>query len=304
MNLLCPLCKSFHISVIEKIDTYELCRAYYNNFNIDFEFSTDLILYCKCESCNLLFFTPSVVADEFFYENLQDNDWYYLSEKYEYNFASKYISKDHTVLEVGSGPALFAKQISCKQYVGLEFNDKAIARAKQKNVTLIKQSVEDYARQAQRIFDVIVSFQVLEHVCDPAAFIEGCLLALRPGGKLILAVPSVEGCFGEAVNHLLDMPPHHQTRWTYEALVSIADIYSLTIKKIEYEPIAIYHQRGISRMLWEKKLRNITLKKRLIFDYSFSGRVLGKIANALASISSRNPRKLNGHTIIAVYEKN
>jgi SAM-dependent methyltransferase len=303
MNLLCPLCKSFYISVVEKIDAHRLCCAYYNNFNIDFKFSTDIISYCKCENCKLLFFTPSVVADKCFYEKLQDNNWYYLSEKYEYNFASKYINKDHSVLEVGSGPAFFAKQISSKRYVGLEFNDKAIERAKQNNVTLIKQSVEDYARQTQEIFDVIVSFQVLEHVSEPAAFIEGCLFALRPGGKLILSVPSVEGCFGEAVNHLLDMPPHHQTRWTYDALVSIADIYDLTIKEIEYEPIAIYHQRVISRMLWEKKLRKLTLKKRLIFDYSFSGRLLGKIANALASISSINPRKLKGHTVIAVYEK-
>ena len=303
MILLCPLCKSSYISLIELIDVNKLYIAYNKIYNIDFIFDTAVINYCKCESCKLFFFNPPAVGDGKFYEMLQTNDWYYVKDKYEYSVALKYISNKCSVLEVGSGAAFFAEYVGADRYVGLEFNDKAIARAKLNGITLLKEPIEFHAHFAQEMYDVVVSFQVLEHVLDPAAFIKGCLLALKPGGKLIVAVPSADGCFSEAVNHLLDMPPHHLTRWTHEALVSIANIYGLTIKKIEYEPVAIYHLRMVSRIFWEKKLRKIALKKKLIFDYGPTARLLGKIANALAGIFPICPRNLKGHTVIAVYEK-
>lgn len=303
MNLLCPLCKSNRIFTIESIETNKLFCAYNENFDIKYLFGEKIIFYCRCESCKLLFFNPPAVGDEKFYEKLQENDWYYFKYKHEYQVALRYISSKCSVLEVGSGTAFFSEYIGADRYVGLEFNDKAIERAKLNGVTLLKQPIEDHAHLAQEVYDVVVSFQVLEHVCDPASFIKGCLLALKPGGKLIIAVPSADGCFSEAVNHLLDMPPHHLTRWTHEALVSIANIYGLAIKKIEYEPVAIYHLRMVSRIFWEKKLRKIALKKNLIFDYGPTARLLGKIANALASIFPISPRNLKGHTVIAVYEK-
>jgi 2-polyprenyl-3-methyl-5-hydroxy-6-metoxy-1,4-benzoquinol methylase len=39
------------------------------------------------------------------------------------------------------------------------------------------------------LFDLIVSTEVIEHLYAPRPFVDGCLKALRPGGRLILTTP-------------------------------------------------------------------------------------------------------------------
>jgi 2-polyprenyl-3-methyl-5-hydroxy-6-metoxy-1,4-benzoquinol methylase len=42
------------------------------------------------------------------------------------------------------------------------------------------------------IYDLVVSFQVLEHLADPARYFEYCLRACRPGGLIAIATPNVD----------------------------------------------------------------------------------------------------------------
>ncbi len=46
-------------------------------------------------------------------------------------------------------------------------------------------------------FDVIIAFEIIEHVTDPAAFVEACRHLLRPGGRLCISTPNAaaEGRF-------------------------------------------------------------------------------------------------------------
>ena len=41
--------------------------------------------------------------------------------------------------------------------------------------------------------DVVTSFEVLEHLFSPRAFLEQCAALLRPGGRLIVTCPNVRG---------------------------------------------------------------------------------------------------------------
>jgi SAM-dependent methyltransferase len=70
-------------------------------------------------------------------------------------------------------------------------------------------------------FDVLTSFNVLEHVEQPLQLLERMLAHLRPGGLLVLTTPN-PGCIHRRVKGLKDWgmvdPPHHINLFTREAL--------------------------------------------------------------------------------------
>lgn len=62
-------------------------------------------------------------------------------------------------------------------------------------------------------FDLVCFFHVLEHIVDPAAFLNACSNVLKADGKLIVEVPSMEdpllGFYGcEAYKHFYFQPQH------------------------------------------------------------------------------------------------
>jgi SAM-dependent methyltransferase len=60
-------------------------------------------------------------------------------------------------------------------------------------------------------FDLIILFQVLEHLPDPLATLQQCVRLLKPGGNLVIAVPNLESwqarLTGRSWFHL-DVPRH------------------------------------------------------------------------------------------------
>jgi SAM-dependent methyltransferase len=40
------------------------------------------------------------------------------------------------------------------------------------------------------VFDAVVSFETVEHVADPEAFLAECVRVLRPGGRLLISTPN------------------------------------------------------------------------------------------------------------------
>ena len=73
--------------------------------------------------------------------------------------------------------------------------------------------IEDHADQRPGHYDAVTSFQVLEHVTEPASFLRACVKALRPGGRLLLGVPNNDSFLGLLEDNWLNMPPHHMSLW-------------------------------------------------------------------------------------------
>lgn len=132
-------------------------------------------------------------GDEAFYDQLNKLDWYYQAEKGEYHYARDYISKNTEskspkILEVGCGRAAFASFLAKTlrhDYVGLEFSSSAKRMAANSNIEIQNLSIEEYAKceEAKEGFDVVCSFQVLEHVANPHSFLHAkiqCLKGLTP----------------------------------------------------------------------------------------------------------------------------
>ena len=98
------------------------------------------------------------------------------------------------LLDAGAGDGTLVAEAARRglDAVGLEVSERAVERARQTHpeIELIPHSVEDRPWPVPaESFDVVVSFEVIEHLLEPAALLAGARDALRPGGKLALSTP-------------------------------------------------------------------------------------------------------------------
>ena len=167
-----------------------------------------------------------------------------------------YIKNGDIVLEVGCGKGAFSRKIETPNYTGLEFSRNAIEIASKANIKILNEFVEDHSNSNSEIYDTVCSFQVLEHVAKPNSFIESCLKCLKPGGLLIFSVPSDDSFIGSLTNNIMNIPPHHVTRWTDKTLKYVADYFGIRLIDIHHEKLADVHKRLYAHHLILKSLEN------------------------------------------------
>lgn len=94
-----------------------------------------------------------------------------------------------TVLDVGCFDGAFlAPLIERYNCIGIELNKFAAERARSRGVTIIGHDLwELNDLPAGGVADCVTSFDVIEHVDEPRAFLRFCVRTVRPGGLVIIA---------------------------------------------------------------------------------------------------------------------
>lgn len=107
--------------------------------------------------------------------------------------------KDGRLLEIirGTHPAI--------DYVGIDISTNNIERCRERHTgaTFVAGTLDELT--PQRGFDAIFALEVLEHVPNPAGFLDQIRALLAPGGALILSVPNPY-YYMEFVNELRGFP--------------------------------------------------------------------------------------------------
>jgi 2-polyprenyl-3-methyl-5-hydroxy-6-metoxy-1,4-benzoquinol methylase len=308
MTIECPLCRSLSNSRIELLEPRLLSRLYKTRLGIDLSGTNgDQIELRACACCDLKFYHPTVAGEEKFYESLQRFDWYYLADKEEYDIAAQYVTDGSSVLEIGVGYGAFATKIKAKSYVGLELSDSAITVARRQGLSVHKGSVEEYCTKHGGEYDVVCSFQVLEHVANPRSFVEASLRCLRPGGKLIQSVPSENSFLGQEVNNILNMPPHHVTRWTDTALLRLAELFDLAVVELRHDTLSDRHIQPYVISQVNKSLKRICGLKHRSLDPRFATLFARATVRGLSLFPELHLRfqrsRPAGHSVTAIYVK-
>lgn len=98
------------------------------------------------------------------------------------------------ILEIGSGRGVMVKKLRDEGHdaVGTEINPEYIEYAKEENgMELVKISTETTKLPfSPESFDIVVSFDVFEHIPDTKGHLEEVARLLRPGGQYLLATPN------------------------------------------------------------------------------------------------------------------
>lgn len=244
----CPLCSKKNCLTTRSFEVELLSRLWLKTFSfnpfINFP-DVDKIDKLLCINCGLIYFSPEIYGDKDFYAKLSVNNWYYESDKWEFDRGLDLIRKyrPKSVLEIGCGSGQFLKKIlsGVERVFGLDINEDALIKARQEGIPV--SSVE--LKSLEKSFDMIFMFQVLEHLKDPGVFLSETIKKLNPGGILVLAVPNPDGCLKDMGTVTLDMPPHHNTCWTKEAFSYLQGFLSAKIVIYETESIRYVHYQGL-----------------------------------------------------------
>ena len=241
---ICPLCNTVGTVRIETVDTSDIIKHYMQDgFNSEYLFkNTKTIKLYQCPNCGLKFFHPTISGDSPYYSHLQKESWYFdRADRYEYEYASKFIKKQDKVLDIGCGKGEFRKYINCDYYQGLDFSEEAIKLALEENANIKNESVQEHAKYNQEKYDVVVLFEIIEHLDNFKEILEAGLKCLKPNGLLIISAPNNDGFIKNAENNFLNMPPHHLLQWNKKSLLYLAHSFNLDIKKVKFERLANIH---------------------------------------------------------------
>ena len=98
-------------------------------------------------------------------------------------------------VEVGPGFGTFSKEMQStgffKRVIVIEPGSALAESCRAKGLTVIEASVETAG--SLKAVDVVVTFEVLEHLFSPFDFVKGCAKILSPNGLLVLTCPNVRG---------------------------------------------------------------------------------------------------------------
>jgi len=192
----------------------------------------------ECVQTGYRFWRPeSIAGSESFYRGLSAA-WpeYYRDWRWEYGPMLSMLTMSDRLLEVGSGRGYFLKLTEgrVKAATGLELNFEAIQNKVTSN-SIHATTIEEHARAHPRAYEIACSFQVLEHVTNPASFIESCIAAVRPGGLIAFSTPNLKHRAFSRRQDAFDLPPHHVGYFTPDVYRRLAKTYGLKLESITEE---------------------------------------------------------------------
>ena len=275
--------------IIESVEAGWFIQKYKDKTGLDisrFFSGIDNVIFCRCTETDFRYWLPeSLAGDEEFYRALEKwSPFYYRENRWEYAIAKKF-TKNKSVLEVGSGRGYFLRQNEefASSALGLELNQSAIEK-KVTNFDIQQKYIEDVAESGNS-FDVLCSFQVLEHIPNPMSFLSSCRKAINSKGHLLVSTPNYSNREAQLRNDCLDLPPHHMGHYTEHTYKKLAEILDMELERI------FVQSRGPSAYAVSPENEN---------------RFLWKLAKKAGGAIERAGYKAlgeTGHTILAVYRK-
>lgn len=186
------------IPLVENETEYENYLRYYKNNDLCRFFTYNSVVFSSkklnCERCPemlewtgeryLPYIDPDICGAEIHYEHL-----------HRYAFASQFVhGKDVLDLASGEGYGSYLLSKSANRVVGVEINRDAVAHARNTyircNLEFEEGNILDIPIEGEKLFDVIVCFEALEHIEDHEQLLSEIKRLLKDDGLVIISTPN------------------------------------------------------------------------------------------------------------------
>lgn len=200
------------------------------------KFAKNGINYVNCAGCQTFYVSPRPSPDVL--------DWFYSeSPNYAYwnshifpaseparrqhifrprvdrllEICAKYGISTEALLEVGAGFGTFGSELMARsvfeRVVGVEPTPGLAETCRQRGIEVLEKPVEHITVDEAGQFDVIVSFEVIEHLFSPKEFVGHMHRLLRPGGLMMLTCPNGQGFDIETLGPLSGSVDHEHLNY-------------------------------------------------------------------------------------------
>jgi 2-polyprenyl-3-methyl-5-hydroxy-6-metoxy-1,4-benzoquinol methylase len=190
----CPACDS------------NLFKAKFRKYNME---------YCECKKCKTVYINPRPTENiliGFYKQSKSYRYWndviFPASEKTRrlkifkprvnktVRICQKYSIPTNTLIEVGCGFGSFLEELASKnmfnKIVGIEPNPDLAATCRKKGLKIIEKTIEEVPENTLEA-DIVVSFEVIEHIFSPSKFLRSCNKILKRGGIVVITCPNILG---------------------------------------------------------------------------------------------------------------
>jgi len=181
-----------------------------------------------------------------------------------YEFALNYV-KNNKVLDYGCGTGYgtYLLSKSAQSVVGVDVSGESVAYAKEHYVSdnVIFKGINELGNEK---YDVIVSFQVIEHVKNDKAYINKLKKLLNPNGVLLLTTPNKQG---RIFNYI--QKPWNKYHLKEYSVKSMSNLLKRFFADFEILHISSVSDLVMPEILRRKKQRLISLPCTLFFYPNF-----------------------------------
>lgn len=138
----------------------------------------------------------------------------------------KYEVSTNAILEVGAGFGTFCAEVKRRnvfaRVVAVEPTPDLAETCRGRGLEVLEQPVEKIQLNADKLLDVVASFEVIEHLFAPVDFVGHMARLLKPGGILMLACPNGQGFDIEALGTASNTVDHeHLNYFNPESLAGL-----------------------------------------------------------------------------------
>ena len=243
--------------------------------------------------------TPTAVSmsDGYFQIGAMDHFWVQRRFDVLRSLAADALATARELAEVGCGHGLLQRQIEDaygREVTGFDLNEYGLKNNVSRTSPVCCYDIHQREPKFRAKFDVILLFDVLEHIAREDEFVQSVLFHLAPGGKLLVNVPAGPWAFSG-----YDTAAGHVRRYSPRMLLATAQRNQLEVLKWSYWGLPLLPTLAI-RKLW---LRGEQDKSRIYSAGFDSGagslnRVLG-----LAARCEVLPQKLLGTSLMAILQR-
>lgn len=294
--------------LLEEYDSSEVIALYQNDYGIDVTeyFPKNKFQLRQCSKTKYRFFYPETLeGKEQLYVELHNNrPSYYRFPKWEHQIAIKTIKKLNidNLLEIGCATGDFISFLKVNtqiQTAGIELNKSAAEIGRNRGLCIYDEVIEEYLKKGLK-YDLICSFQVLEHIYDINSFFSNSIKLLKKNAYIIFGVPhSNPYLYYFDRLHTLNLPPHHVGLWDKKTIQNIAEHFNLEVIDIQIEKPTTNELNEILRFWTTHAKKKYRLTAWICEGIRKAGRIL-KIEKELIKVMKKLFR---GRNVIAILKK-
>jgi SAM-dependent methyltransferase len=182
------------------------------------------------------------------------------------------------ILDVGCGTG--ANLLMLSKYgdaEGVDISEDALAFCRERGLDKVKLGAAEELPYDDGTFDLVTAFDVVEHIDDDLAGLSEMRRVLRPGGRVLLFVPTFMFLWG-----LQDEVSHHRRRYRLPELRRVLEQAGFEIERTTYANITFFVPILLIRKLMRLTGMNAASENNINVT-AFNG-ILGGLLGAESSI--------------------